>query len=73
MCYFAIFIDDPVPSDSKEMCTVSLTAVTAIADTSVERVICFPPNKTHLDVGTIMQKCNFFIVCIFQQSEYAYE
>ena len=52
LCYFAIFVHDPVPNDSKESCYFS-TAVTSTAETSVVSVSSFHPTKTHLGGGSI--------------------
>ena len=55
LCYFAIFIDDPVPNDSNEFCILSPTGVTATEETSFVIFICVHLIKAHIEGGN----CNY--------------
>jgi len=35
LCYYAIFIHDPVPNDPNELCILSHTCLTATVETSI--------------------------------------
>ena len=48
LCYFAIFLHDPVPNDSNELCVVPHSVT---AEASVVHFIDFHPTKTHLEGG----------------------
>ena len=56
LCYFDISSHDPVPKDSSELCILSNTGLTVIAETSIVS-LSVSPQQTRLIsmVGTIMR------------------
>ena len=61
LCYFAIFIQDPVPNDSNELYIIFFRIR---LKKSVVRFIIFQTTKTHLDMGNYYADKLLFSNCL---------
>ena len=66
LCYFAIFIHDPVHNDSNQSPILSYTGVTDTAEISVVSCTGFHPTNIYLDDRNYSKQISYYIqiVCV---------